>query len=224
MDVVSLGFVDEFHFRMGKASSVYTKVSEIPYGSDFGLDPSLEHPLTLREFLTVEPSSKRRRTGDWRAGEFEVHGPGERTYFFVAVDSGAQPELSQIFEKAWGLVMEGPLTFPCFDLASDCPFHVTTLQFALGNNGSGSPMHFHQDAVNLLLSGRKRWWLQPPSRAAMSRLHPLDVQSCSEARHCYDSAWVVEQEVGDVMYVPDMWGHAVLNLEQHTVCAAAEFA
>lgn len=209
---------------MGKASSVYTKVSEIPYGSDFGLDPSLEHPLTLREFLTVEPSSKRRRTGDWRAGEFEVHGPGERTYFFVAVDSGAQPELSQIFEKALGLVMEGPLTFPCFDLASDCPFHVTTLQFALGNNGSGSPMHFHQDAVNLLLSGRKRWWLQPPSRAAMSRLHPLDVQSCSEARHCYDSAWVVEQEVGDVMYVPDMWGHAVLNLEQHTVCAAAEFA
>ena len=149
-------------------------------------------------------------------------------YFFVAVDDEAQPQLSKLLSNALQLVVGGPLTFPCFDGASGpsgCPFRITTLQFAVGEEGSGSPMHFHQDAVNLLLSGKKRWWLQPPSLAAMSRVHPLDVQGGNEeALQCYDTARVLEQEVGDVMYVPDMWGHAILNLEPCTVCAAAEFA
>ena len=41
---------------------------------------------------------------------------------------------------------------------------------------------------------------------------------------CLKGACVFEQEQGDIVYVPDMWGHAVLNLEDHTVCVAAEFA
>lgn len=169
--------------------------------------------MLLREFLTP----KRRRVDTERAeGKHRRH----RTYFFVAVDRDAQPELSQVLATALCLVVGGPLPFPC-DMASS-PFHITTLQFAVGEDGSGSPMHFHQDAVNLLLSGRKRWWLQPPSLSAMSRLHPLEASEAA-AWH-YDTACVLEQEVGDVMYVPDMWGHAVLNLEPHTVCAAAEFA
>eukprot|EP00438_Fugacium_kawagutii_P015391 Skav225151 [mRNA] locus=scaffold1056:273057:273569:- [translate_table: standard] len=170
--------------------------------------------MLLREFLT----SKRRRVEC-----AEQHRTEHRTYFFVAVDRDAQPELSQVFEKALCLVVGGPLPFPSCDTSS--PFHITTLQFAVGETGSGSPMHFHQDAVNLLLNGRKRWWLQPPSLSAMSRLHPcLEREANEAAAWHYDTACVLEQEVGDVVYVPDMWGHAVLNLEPHTVCAAAEFA
>lgn len=216
----------QFRQKASRSDSVHapTEASEIPYGSDFGVDPSVEQPVTLQEFLSA-PSVKRRRS----TTGLGIHEPQQkRMYFFVAVDDEAQPQLSKLFSKALHLVVGGPLTFPCFDISSGpsgSPFRITTLQFAVGEEGSGSPMHFHQDAVNLLLSGKKRWWLQPPSLAAMSRLHPLDVQrGDGEALQCYDTACVLEQEVGDVMYVPDMWGHAILNLEPHTVCAAAEFA
>ena len=175
--------------------------------------------MTLQEFLKA-PSSKRRRT-ECPAKDATS---SDVKYFFVAVDE-AQPEITQILADALGLKVGGTLTFPCC-LSATCPFRATTLQFAVGDTGSGSPMHFHQDAVNLLLAGRKRWWLRPPSLSAMSRLHPLEAQSCgvAEVERCYDGACVIEQEVGDVVYVPDMWGHAVVNLEPHTVCAATEFA
>ena len=108
--------------------------------------------------------------------------------------------------------MEGPLTFPCFDLASDCPLSRYNSSVRSWKQWQWLSDAFSPGCRQLTAQwGESGGWLQPPSRAAMSRLHPLDVQSCSEARHCYDSAWVVEQEVGDVMYVPDMWGHAVLN-------------
>lgn len=224
-DCCRSGFSWQREDLLRHASEARAMASEIPYGSDFGVDPSVEQPVTLQEFLSA-PSVKRRRS----TTGLGIHEPQQkkRMYFFVAVDDEAQPQLSKLFSKALHLVVGGPLTFPCFDVSSGpsgSPFRITTLQFAVGEEGSGSPMHFHQDAVNLLLSGKKRWWLQPPSLAAMSRLHPLDVQRCDgEALQCYDTACVLEQEVGDVMYVPDMWGHAILNLEPHTVCAAAEFA
>ena len=175
-----------------------SEASKIPYGSDFGLDSSHEEPLTLRSF-------KRRRT---------------ETYFFVAVDASTQPELARLLEDTMRLCVGAPLTYPEFD---DCPFEVVTLQFALGDTGSGSPMHFHQDAMNFLLAGRKRWWLRPPGKSAMSRVHPGDVEQWEEVKTYYEDAWSFEQQPGDVVYVPDMWGHSVLNLEPHTVCVAAEF-
>ncbi|CAK9100186.1 unnamed protein product [Durusdinium trenchii] len=205
------------------AAAARALVSHIPYGSDFGLDASLEQPVTLEEFLR---SCKRRRIDEGAqcsSGKGAVRG-SIASYFFVAVDDEAQPEIARVFAEVLGLVVGGPLTFPCFH--SSCPFRTTTLQFAVGDAGSGSPMHFHQDAVNLLLLGKKRWWLRPPSMSAMSRLHPLDAVNCSveEVEQCYSGACVLEQEAGDVVYIPDMWGHAVLNLENHTVCAATEFA
>ncbi|CAK9021085.1 unnamed protein product [Durusdinium trenchii] len=209
--------------RLLQADFDRSLVSHIPYGSDFGLDASLEQPVTLEEFLR---SCKRRRIDEGAqcsSGKGAVRG-SIASYFFVAVDDEAQPEIARVFAEVLGLVVGGPLTFPCFH--SSCPFRTTTLQFAVGDAGSGSPMHFHQDAVNLLLLGKKRWWLRPPSMSAMSRLHPLDAVNCSveEVEQCYSGACVLEQEAGDVVYIPDMWGHAVLNLENHTVCAATEFA
>ena len=39
---------------------------------------------------------------------------------------------------------------------------------AQGPTGSGSPMHFHSDAVNTLVHGRKRWLLLRPARCFSS--------------------------------------------------------
>lgn len=41
-------------------------------------------------------------------------------------------------------------------------------QLALGPAGSGSPLHFHEDAVNALIYGVKRWDLLPPSKTLFS--------------------------------------------------------
>jgi hypothetical protein len=46
------------------------------------------------------------------------------------------------------------------------------LQLTIGPTGSGAPPHFHADAVNALIRGRKRWLLWPPHKSFMSKMHP----------------------------------------------------
>jgi hypothetical protein len=41
-------------------------------------------------------------------------------------------------------------------------------QVYVGGPGSGAPIHYHSDAVNTLLYGRKRWYLLPPDDAVFS--------------------------------------------------------
>ena len=59
------------------------------------------------------------------------------------------------------------------DAGQSLPF-VTTLptppkpQFYLGGPGSGAPLHYHKDAVNIAVSGLKRWYVLPPACAAYS--------------------------------------------------------
>jgi hypothetical protein len=98
-------------------------------------------------------------------------------------------------------------------------------QFYLGGPGTGSPLHFHKDAFNALIYGKKRWFLLPPSQALYSTLPvsswaattpldgpgaPIGLKMCT-------------QLAGDVMYVPHGWAHAVLNLET-SVGVAVEFS
>lgn len=88
-----------------------------------------------------------------------------------------------------------------------------TAQFYLGGPGSGSPIHWHNNALNYNVYGTKLWTLFPPPSAIYSRLH-TQVDSNKYARlvagdgvlHCI-------QRTGDVMFVPEGWGHGVLNLE-----------
>ena len=86
-------------------------------------------------------------------------------------------------------------------------------QLFLGPAGSGAPFHFHKDAVNLLLVGRKSWFLTPPSSASYATVpaavwvaHGMERPGGGDLLTCI-------QEEGDAMYVPSGWGHAVLNLE-----------
>ena len=37
--------------------------------------------------------------------------------------------------------------------------------FGLGGAGSGAPFHAHEAAVNVVVTGTKRWFLYPPSAA-----------------------------------------------------------
>eukprot|EP00750_Incisomonas_marina_P008421 INCI15468.1.p1 GENE.INCI15468.1~~INCI15468.1.p1 ORF type:complete len:859 (-),score=137.95 INCI15468.1:123-2699(-) len=112
--------------------------------------------------------------------------------------------------------------------------YVTEGQFFVGEAATGAPVHWHNSAVNFLWYGRKRWVLFDPEeafysvksslhffnedlpdivngegkvfRAADFKLHPLEFV----------------QEAGDIVLLPDYWGHGTLNLET-SVGIAFEF-
>eukprot|EP00746_Dinoflagellata_sp_MGD_P059536 gnl/MRDRNA2_/MRDRNA2_253940_c0_seq1.p1 gnl/MRDRNA2_/MRDRNA2_253940_c0~~gnl/MRDRNA2_/MRDRNA2_253940_c0_seq1.p1 ORF type:complete len:523 (+),score=65.75 gnl/MRDRNA2_/MRDRNA2_253940_c0_seq1:112-1680(+) len=173
----------------------------IPYGDDFGMR-HCQIKTTLQRFLDVE--SKQHATS------------GVPYYVFEEVDEKVQPTLARMIRNELGGLPE-PLPHPFSN------FQYTSLQFSVGSSGSGSPVHFHHDALNILLSGRKRWWLWPPANAAMSRVHP----SLFRAEGCLQKlgpALELIQEPGDIVYVPDGWGHAVLNVEDDTISVACEFS
>ena len=65
--------------------------------------------------------------------------------------------------------------------------------------------------------GRKLWALSPPWRARYSAFPALAAFAAEPS----DGLLACEQRAGDVLYVPNNWGHAVLNL-QTSIGVAAE--
>ena len=93
-------------------------------------------------------------------------------------------------------------------------------QFMLGPAGSGAPMHMHVAAFNVAVVGRKRWFLVPPShnfwsRKPVSRWVAEDYPQLASTEPVFECV----QHPGDIMYVPEQWGHAVLNLEDSLAVA-----
>lgn len=65
--------------------------------------------------------------------------------------------------------------------AATTGFERGTIQFSLGAALSGTPLHWHNDAVNHLVRGRKLWTLQPPVTAlplSLALLSPLTLCVC----------------------------------------------
>ena len=87
--------------------------------------------------------------------------------------------------------------------------------FYLGSNGSGTGFHRHSAAYNALLFGRKRWYLLPPN---VPTVHDDDLETTwsekiSITNNLPIQPLICEQLPGEIVYVPDGWQHAVLNLE-----------
>ena len=91
-------------------------------------------------------------------------------------------------------------------------------QFFVGSRYSGAPAHYHSHAMNFLVRGKKRWLLWPPSSALYSRVPAVSWLDRKDAR-----AYQCVQPENASLYVPAGWGHAVLNLEDHTIGVALEF-
>ena len=99
-----------------------------------------------------------------------------------------------------------------------------TALFYVGPAGSGVNFHQHTNAWNALFYGRKRWFLFPPALTAYSFLPMRDwlaehknasLTTASRPLRC-------TQHAGDVLFVPEMWGHATHNILP-TVGTAIEF-
>jgi len=114
-------------------------------------------------------------------------------------------------------------------------------EFYVGAAGSGAPMHFHGPAWNALAFGEKRWFLTPPQHATFSNIPAREwlehvypkaavAQQAgggrSEGAAAEDDEAVdalirsppllleCTQRAGDVILVPDKWGHATVNVRE----------
>ena len=101
---------------------------------------------------------------------------------------------------------------------------VLNTQFYLGAAGSGAPWHYHRAAFNVLVYGRKRWLLAPPPFAKYSTVESHTNFVAQKKRAPDDKKQVIActQESGDVLFIPENWGHTTLNLAE-SVGWASEF-
>ena len=92
-------------------------------------------------------------------------------------------------------------------------------QWALGGRGTGAPVHFHNTAWAAVVYGAKKWYLYPPKYRVMSnkqikKFVETDMIDTSERLDFTPLTCV--QTAGDVMIVPESWGHGVLNIQVST--------
>lgn len=96
-------------------------------------------------------------------------------------------------------------------------------QWAMGGEGTGAPVHFHNTAWNAMIYGAKYWTLYPPKDKIMSHDQILQFTEENMQSFCARGKCPVTcvQTAGDVVIVPESWGHGVLNI-QESVAVATE--
>ncbi|XP_026536512.1 jmjC domain-containing protein 8 [Notechis scutatus] len=88
--------------------------------------------------------------------------------------------------------------------------------FGIGGSGSGVPFHWHGPGFSEVIFGRKHWFLYPPEKTPA--FHP-NRTTLSWFLDTYPSLppWEKPLECtihpGEVLYFPDHWWHATLNLD-----------
>ncbi|NWX95471.1 JMJD8 protein, partial [Nothoprocta ornata] len=88
--------------------------------------------------------------------------------------------------------------------------------FGIAGSGSGVPFHWHGPGYSEVIYGRKRWFLYPPDKAP--HFHPNET-TLAWLRDTYPSLLPEERPLectirpGEVLYFPDRWWHATLNLD-----------
>jgi len=103
-----------------------------------------------------------------------------------------------------------------------------------GNKTTGTGPHFHESAINYLISGSKKWMIWGPDNGGeelTTRLrHEYNDKTCHEFwdeeynnsikkfKDDGNQVWEFVQYPGDVIVVPKFYTHTIINLENHT-CA-----
>ena len=98
---------------------------------------------------------------------------------------------------------------------------MTDIFFSLGPAFSGVPPHFHRSSWSLLVYGQTRWFLYPPPHATYTK-QPVWDWWLTHEKTGHEGALECAQHPGDVLFVPDMWGQASINLRE-SISVASEF-
>ncbi|CAE7040241.1 unnamed protein product [Symbiodinium natans] len=82
-------------------------------------------------------------------------------------------------------------------------------QYFWGGDRSGAALHYHVAAFNVLFVGEKEWYVTPPYLAARSGIATYELFDRSGIS--MDHVFRCSQYAGDLVLLPDGWGHATLN-------------
>ena len=160
------------------------QVGDIPYASAFGR-PSTA--MYISEYYE------------------EVLEDGEnRSIVFQPVRTDDPKSIGHGFEIGKGTVLDPEIT-----ALDPGKVHVS-----LGPRGAGSPMRFARATVEILVRGSRTWLLQSPSDAMYSALHPADATETVPWPWPKEKLYSCDQEAGDILFVPEMWGQAMINNDE----------
>mmetsp|Transcript_569 Transcript_569/g.1002 ORF Transcript_569/g.1002 Transcript_569/m.1002 type:complete len:341 (-) Transcript_569:597-1619(-) len=101
-----------------------------------------------------------------------------------------------------------------------CIEELVALSFGIGNRGSGVQWHVHGPGFSEAISGRKHWVLYPPK--VIPNYNP-DQTSRNWMEYTYtnlpkkDMPHECTLDPGDIIYFPNHWYHATINLDPYTV-------
>lgn len=181
----------------------------------------LQRPMLLQGAAADLPAS-----ATWtRAGLLQRYGSLElRTtaWWPWATAKATKPTLRDFVEDVMQAPpgVAAPYAFedvPLFPaVSSQSGLQVRAPQLAVGPAGSGAPLHAHAAALNALIVGVKRWQLVPPPEVTWS-LTPPRFDGHPQDRPKFIQ---VDQRAGDLLYVPEHWGHSTLLLSD---CVAATY-
>jgi hypothetical protein len=153
--------------------------------------------MPLREYFTLMQ----------QGGEKEDD--GQQLYLFTKQARPLGANLSESADLTFGGLLgeEGMFSW-------DAGLREENVLSFVGAEGSSTAFHHHSAAFNALVFGRKRWFLLPPAalsgdaRSGDWALDPVAAFADLPVRplEC-------EQAAGEIVFVPESWQHAVVNVD-----------
>eukprot|EP00117_Sycon_ciliatum_P046579 scpid45806/ scgid33341/ JmjC domain-containing protein 8; Jumonji domain-containing protein 8 len=173
--------------------SLLFKRSTVPYADTFGLEHSVS---SLHDYLGYLS----------QLAENEKDGNNAQNAEYIFTSLAPDHPMRPLFKEP--------------DALDPNATHISTqsVQFYVGPALTGAPPHFHNFAWNGLVYGAKRWFIFPPQKSLYSKQPVLDWYKT----YTHGSTLECTQHAGDVLFVPALWAHAVINLKE-SVGFASEF-
>jgi len=120
----------------------------------------------------------------------------------------------ETFTSEWNKFLDYYKLPPC----TNCMPEYAATSFGIGNKGSGIQWHFHGNGFSENIHGRKYWLLYPEG-------YKVEFHSNYTSRHWMEEIYNENDsllshctvEEGDLIYFPNGWYHATINLDRYNV-------
>mmetsp|Transcript_2417 Transcript_2417/g.4504 ORF Transcript_2417/g.4504 Transcript_2417/m.4504 type:complete len:368 (-) Transcript_2417:56-1159(-) len=129
----------------------------------------------------------------------------------------------ETYSKEW---QQHLLSDFCLPPCQTCTRELSALAFGIGGRGSGVQWHTHGPGFSQSIHGRKHWVLYPPEQKPFydpdfTSRHWMEEVYTSLGRQDqgqdHDKPYECTLFPGDMIYFPDKWYHATINLDLYTV-------
>ena len=182
---------------------------KIPYSQLYGGE-TLNGPYTLEQYINYFLISNDTKYINSNANNFTIFEPP--LYWFKAL----MPPYDQVSLEIIREDIEE------LKLLGNSNYTVLTkyYQHFIGAIASGSSPHLHNSAWNILVYGKKIWYIWRPKQSFISNVPTLDYVKNKPLENDHSMRCV--QNKNDLVLIPKNWGHSTFSLSEN-VGIAAEF-